>query len=173
MLAGTAALTAPLFTITDPTHLWVVMDVNENDASQLSPGQTCVVRPHGDEHEISSTISNVSQYLDPTSLTVKARATVANPDRALRAEMLVSVGVDSPADKLVQEVPARAVFLAGNKHYVYVASGGGRFARTPVDVGREHDGVLQVDQGLGSGDSVVVGGTLLLEKLYREHATGS
>jgi multidrug efflux pump subunit AcrA (membrane-fusion protein) len=87
--------------------------------------------------------------------------------------MLVAVGVDAPADKVVQEVPSRAVFLSGNKHYVYVASGTGRFARTAVDVGREHDGVLQVDRGLGEGDSVVVGGTLLLEKLYREHATGS
>src|SRR5262249_59317637 len=143
-------------------------------ASALSPGQGCVVRPHlSGDRALTGTIATVSQYLDPTSLTVKARATVANPNRALRAEMLVSVGVDAPADQVVEEVPARAVFLAGNKHYVFVASGGGRFARTAVDVGREHDGVLQVDSGIGEGDSVVVGGTLLLEKLYREHATGS
>jgi cobalt-zinc-cadmium efflux system membrane fusion protein len=174
MLAGTAALTAPLFTITDPTRLWVVMDVNEHDASALSPGQGCVVHPHlGTDHEVPGTISTVSQFLDPTTLTVKARASITNTDLRLRAEMLVAVGVDAPADKVVQEVPSRAVFLSGNKHYVYVASGTGRFARTAVDVGREHDGVLQVDRGLGEGDSVVVGGTLLLEKLYREHATGS
>jgi cobalt-zinc-cadmium efflux system membrane fusion protein len=174
MLAGTPALTAPLFTVTDPTHLWVVMDVNEHDATALSPGQPCVVRPHlAGDPELPGTISTVSPYLDPTTLTVKARASVPNPERRLRAEMLVSVGVGAPPGQVVEEVPARAVFLAGDKHYVYVASGEGHFARTAVDVGREHDGVLQVDRGLGQGDSVVIGGTLLLEKLYREHAAGS
>jgi len=174
MLAGTPALTAPLFTITDPTHLWVVLDVDEHDAQSLIPGQGCVIRPHlGGDRALPGKISTVSQFLDPATLTVKARALVDNPDRRLRAEMLVTVNVDSPADKVVQEVPARAVFLAGEKHYVYVASGAGRFARTPVDIGLEHDGVLQVDHGIGQGDAVVVDGTLLLEKLYREHATGS
>jgi membrane fusion protein, heavy metal efflux system len=174
MLAGTPALTAPLFTITDPTNLWVVLDVDEHDAAALSPGQSCVIRPHlAGDLALPGKIATVSQFLDPATLTVKARAVVANPDRRLRAEMLVTVNVESPADQVVQEVPARAVFLAGEKHYVFVASGGGRFARTAVDVGGEHDGVLQVDRGLGQGDAVVVDGTLLLEKLYREHAAGS
>jgi membrane fusion protein, heavy metal efflux system len=171
MLAGTPALTAPLFTITDPTHLWVVLDVDEHDASALAPGQSCDVRPHlAANHGLPGTISTVSQFLDPNTLTVKARADVANPERLLRAEMLVTVAIEPPADRMVEEVPARAVLLAGEKHYVYKAAGGGSFARTVVDVGREHGGVLQVDHGLEPSDSVVVDGALLLEKLYREHS---
>jgi len=171
ILAGTPALSAPLFTITDPTRLWVVLDVSEHDAPELSPGQPCVVRPHvSGEGEFPGRISSVSQFLDPVTRTVKGRATVANPDRRLRAEMLVTVEVAPSGDASVQEVPARAVFLEGEKHFVFVADGKGRFERTPVDIGSERDGRLQVKGGLGDGAIVVTDGALLLEQIYRDSA---
>src|SRR5262249_43452162 len=38
IMAGTPQLAAPLFTITDPSRLWVLIDASEHDASQLQPG---------------------------------------------------------------------------------------------------------------------------------------
>ena len=173
ILAGTPALTAPLFTITDPTRLWVVLDVSEHDAPELHRGQPCVIRPHMHaDGDFPGSISSVSEFLDPTTRTVKARATVANAERQLRAEMLVTVEVAPDDAKSVQEVPARAVFLEGEKHYVFVADGHGRFERKPVEIGAERGGRLQIRDGLESGASVVTDGALLLEKIYRD-STGS
>jgi len=171
MLAGTPALTAPLFTITNPTRLWVVLDVSEHDAPQLRAGAPCVIRPHmRSDGAFPGRIAIVSEFLDPTTRTVKARATVANAERLLRAEMLVTVEVAPDDAKTVQEVPARAVFLDGEKHYVFVAQGNGRFERKVVEVGAENGGKLQIRDGLVSGVSVVTDGALLLEKIYRDGA---
>jgi cobalt-zinc-cadmium efflux system membrane fusion protein len=170
MLAGTPALTAPLFTLTDPTRLWVVLDVNEHDASLVRAGQTCSVRPHlSEEAPFTGTIESISQFLDPTTRTVKARASLANPGRRLRAEMLVSIEVAPPSEQVVQEVPSKAVFIDGEKHYVFVQAGPGQFERTEVRIGSEHDGLLQIQQGLDSTRPVVSDGALLLEKIYRDH----
>jgi len=171
ILAGTPALSAPLFTITDPTRLWVVLDVSEHDAPQLHPGQPCVVHPHlSIDGEFPGTISSVSEFLDPSTRAVKARAALPNPDRRLRAEMFVTAEVVAPEGARVQEIPARAVFLAGDRHYVFVADGSGRFERTAVEIGAERDGHLQVQAGLGDGASVVTDGALLLEKIYLDGA---
>jgi cobalt-zinc-cadmium efflux system membrane fusion protein len=171
MLAGTPALTAPLFTITDPTRLWVVLDVSEHDAASLHAGQPCVVHPHVSvDGEFPASISSVSEFLDPATRTVKARASLANPERRLRAEMLVTAEVAPPDGGLVQEVPARAVFLEGEQHFVFVADGSGRFERTAVEIGPERDGRLQVETGLGDGAAVVTDGALLLEKIYLDSA---
>jgi membrane fusion protein, heavy metal efflux system len=171
ILAGTPALTAPLFTITDPTRLWVVLDVSEHDAPVLRAGQPCVIRPHLQvDGDFPGSIAMVSQFLDPTTRTVKARATVANPERQLRAEMLVTVELAPDEQKTVQEVPARAVFLEGEKHFVFVADGNGRFERKPVEIGAERAGRLQIRDGLGAGATVVTDGALLLEKIYRDGA---
>jgi len=169
MLAGTAALTAPLFTLTDPTHLWVVLDVNEHDAPDIHTGQQCSVHPHlSADADFSGTIESVSQFLDPTTRTVKARASLDNPERRLRAEMLVTVEVAPPSDRRVHEVPSKAVFLEAQKHFVFVESARGQFERTEVQIGAEHDGLLQVEAGLDD-HPVVTEGALLLEKIYRDH----
>jgi len=169
MLAGTPALTAPLFTLTDPTHLWVVLDLNEHDAPEIHSGQQCSVRPHlSVDGAFVGTIESVSQFLDPTTRTVKARASLDNPERRLRAEMLVTVEVAPPADRVVHEVPSKAVFLEAEKHFVFVESARGQFERTEVQIGAEHDGLLQVEAGLDD-HPVVTDGALLLEKIYRDH----
>jgi cobalt-zinc-cadmium efflux system membrane fusion protein len=171
ILAGTPALTAPLFTITDPTRLWVVLDVSEHDAPELRAGEPCVIRAHMQEDgAFPGSIATVSESLDPTTRTVKARATVANTDRRLRAEMLVTVEIAADDSKTVQEVPARAVFLDGEKHYVFVAQGNGRFERKAVEIGAERGGRLQIRDGLVDGATVVTDGALLLEKIYRDGA---
>jgi multidrug efflux pump subunit AcrA (membrane-fusion protein) len=84
--------------------------------------------------------------------------------------MLVTAEVAPSADGLVQEVPARAVFLEGEKHFVFVAQGDGRFERTQVEIGPEREGRLQVEMGLGDGAAVVTDGALLLEKIYLDSA---
>jgi cobalt-zinc-cadmium efflux system membrane fusion protein len=171
ILAGTPQLAAPLVTITDPTRLWVLLDVSEHDAAQLRVGDPLGVRLHLDPSPtVSGRVEAVSEFLDPTTRTVKVRGAVANPERRLRAEMLVTVEVEAADAAVVPEVPATAVFLRGDRHFVYVEQEPGSFERREVAIGPEQGGWLPVLGGLDPKQRVVTEGAILLEKIYQDAA---
>src|SRR5262249_62314224 len=88
--------------------------------------------------------------------------------RVLKPEMCVPVPRLSREPKAIH-VATRAVFLKGEKHFVYVEPMPGRFLRREVRVGREHDGRMVVLAGLESGERVVSSGCLLLEQLLQSN----
>lgn len=169
MLAGTPQLAAPLFTITDPERLWVVVDVSEHDAPNLHPGDPLRIRLHTEPGEaVPGRVDVVSDFLDPTTRTLKVRGSLSNADRRLRAEMLVSVELDVPDETPVAEVPTSAVLLEGEKHYVYVQNAPGTFERREVAIGAERDGWMPVASGVDARHGVVTRGALLLEQIYKD-----
>jgi cobalt-zinc-cadmium efflux system membrane fusion protein len=171
MMAGSEKLAAPLFTITDPTRLWVFMDVSEHDAEKLAVGDPFTVRLHLDpSRTLQGRVELVSPSLDPVTRTVKVRGSLANADGALRAEMLVNVDVATEDDRKVAEVPVAAVLLRGDKHFVFVEDEPGSFERREVAIGHEQEGWLSVTSGLDGDHRVVTQGALLLEKIYQDAA---
>ncbi len=165
MLANSEKLVAPLFVITDPAHVWVLVDVAEQDLRQFKPGIEVTVRSRAlPDEPFRGKVDLVSEQIDTATRMVRVRASVENPKRLLKAEMLVSVEL-TPALTAGLEVPAKAVFLKGEQHFVFREELIGKFARLPVKIGPEHDGRMLILDGLKPGDRVVSDGCLLLEQL--------
>ena len=166
MLAGTAQLTAPLFLITDPGHLWVQVDIPEQDAGRVAPGQPMSLRVLAlPGRAFKGRLTVIASEIDPTTRTIKARGVVDNPSQALKAEMLVSVQVGVPTGSALT-VPAQSVFLEGADRFVFVQDGAGRYRHRSVTTGAARNGVVSVIKGLNVGDRIVVDGVLLLNQLY-------
>ncbi len=158
---------APLFVVTDPTRLWVQIDAQEADLRDLRPGaKVQLVVPVLGEAPLEATIGAVTDQIDPGSRKIKLRASVDNPQRLLKGEMLGTVRYARAVGDSVQ-VPASAVFLRGQAHYVFVQSSAGVFE--PRDVTVRVDGTHQVllGQGLQAGEQVVVQNGLLLARELR------
>ncbi len=157
---------APLFVISDPTRLWVFLDVVEQDLAQVHPGLPLVLRCNAyPQRTFQGRVEVVGDTLDPATRTVKARASLANPDRLLKAEMYVEVELADPARRPGLEVPSIAVVAEGAQRYVFVEQAPGRFERRPVTAGAERGGRTQILAGLAAGQLVVTEGSLLLESL--------
>lgn len=157
----------PLFVVSDPSVLWVQIDAHEADVADLRPGARVILQvPTLPDQKLEATISAVTDQIDPTTRTIKIRATVTNAKRLLKSEMLASVRYDRKVDACV-EVPATAVFLRGNQHYVFVQSQAGVFESRDVKVA--HEGAKQVllSEGLKAGEQVVVQNGLLLARELR------
>jgi cobalt-zinc-cadmium efflux system membrane fusion protein len=154
-----------LFVVSDPTRLWFVLDVGEGEVGALKAGSQ--VKIHATmlgEQSIAGTISNIADFVDPQTRTVKVRGTVENPERVAKAEMFVIAKIKVPAATGFV-VPTKAVYLRGEQTYVFVDAGGGRYVRKPVKLGPTSNGHQVVLDGLAADEKVVVDGSLLLERL--------
>ncbi len=165
MLANAPQLFAPLFVISDPSRLWIQIDAPEQEATVLRPGSPFRFASTADPGQwFEGRIDHVAEAIDPVTHTVRGRGAVANPRRLLKAEMYVTVELPGRATAAAS-VPARAVFLKGDRHYVFVQDSPGTFTRREVRVGSEEDTRVLVYGGVASGQEVVTDGCILLQQL--------
>jgi membrane fusion protein, heavy metal efflux system len=165
ILGSTTDVITPLFTIADPSHLWVLLDVPETNLNDLRAGQEVELRtPAYPGRVFPGTLAVVGASLDPQTRVVHARANVENPEGTLKAEMYVTVNVKLPAGKGQSvEVPASAVIYVNEKYYVFVPdkSDPNKFSRREVNVLHERSaGATVVIQGVRPGERVVSDGSL-------------
>ena len=157
-----------LFTIGSLDAVWVLADVFEIDLPRVKEGApvnvTVVAYP---ERRFSGHLDWISGALDPATRTARVRATLDNRDHALRPEMYASVSVAVPRARTLA-IPRQAVLRLGDQLVVIAQlgrdeSGLTRFARRVVKVDESVTGdLVPVLSGLQAGDTVVVGGGLLL-----------
>jgi len=169
MLANVGPITNPLFVVSDPTVLWLQVDVAESDLPTLQPGLPlkvmCKAFP---DKTFDGTITKVGDTMDPLTRTVKVRGVVNNPDKLLKAEMYVLVNVIQDAAKLAQsgvDVPAKALFMKKEVSYLFIEDSPRVYHRQVVKVGVEQDNKVTVFEGLSAGQNVVTEGALLLQSL--------
>lgn len=158
--------TPPLFTISDPSSLWVLVDAREADVNVLRsgarfafqvaalPGQTFEAR-----------VTAAADVIDPGTRTIKIRGEVANPERRLKAEMLGAALVEQPYQSGVR-VPASAVMLTGAEHQAVVQVKPGVFERRRVDMVDEGARDVVLTRGVQPGEMVVSGNALLLLRQF-------
>lgn len=158
---------APVFVITDPSRLWVFLDANERDLPYLKAGETIALRSDAYPGKVfPARIESISHFVDPQTRTIKIRGALSNPADELKGEMYVTAELEiAPAAGVV--VPAKAVFLQGSTHFVFIEEERGRYLRTEVQTGTESAGSLTVTGGLVPGQRVVVDGNLFLQQVFR------
>ncbi len=153
-----------LFVIADLSTMWVLADVYEPDVPKVHRGQTVTVTlPCCPLQRYDARVTYISDTVDPQSRTVKVRAVVLNPGRALKAEMFVKVTIDTGSGKVLV-VPQSAVHREEGRTFLVVANGTDDYQRRPVTLGPDLDGDVEVKDGVTADDRVVATGSILLKK---------
>lgn len=159
-----------MFVITDPGRLWFQLDASERDLPYLKRGQTLRLRSASyAEESFPATVDVVSDFIDPATRVIKVRGSVDNRGRMLKGEMYITAEIDIGTRPGVL-VPAKAVFLVGDKYFVFTEEVPGTFTRAEVKTGGEANGSIGVVAGLAPGQKVVVEGSLMLQRLSRQLA---
>jgi cobalt-zinc-cadmium efflux system membrane fusion protein len=156
-----------LFVITDPSYLWVMLDAGEKDLPGLHVGKIVKIRvPVYPDATFDARITAVADFLDPTTRTIKVRASLDNSNRMLKGEMFVTATLNDESVRVLQ-VPSRAVFFQGGSHFLFVDSGQGTYTRRQVKVGDVYNGYITITSGLEPGQKVVSEGALLLQQMLQ------
>jgi cobalt-zinc-cadmium efflux system membrane fusion protein len=165
MLANAQQFIDPQFVVTDPTRLWLFLDVSELAVASLTPGREVFIHTQAYPDKIfHGRLEIIGHGLDPTTRTIKARCLVDNTENLLRAEMYVTADVASSGGAGV-DVPTKTVFLKDEQHCVFVETAPGQFERRAVKLGGENNGRTTIMDGISSGERVVSDGCLLLESI--------
>lgn len=160
-----------LFTVVDPTQVWVWGNAHEKDLARLQSGQTAEIRVTSyPDRVFAGRVSLIAPALDSQSRTARVRCVVANPEGLLRPGMFASLSVQTDSRRSALLVPRTAVLDEEGKQILFVAcqdceedqqagkSVCGAFDKLEVEVGPPHGDQLEIRRGLTAGALVVVQG---------------
>ena len=152
-----------VFTISNMSTVWVLVNVYQNDLSSVHLGDSVTVSTDAFPTKFHGRISYISPSLDPDTRTLKVRIVTGNPHGMLKKDMYVTAVVQSGATKALT-VPDDAVLRNDvNEPFVYVLSGSNQFSRRLVNIGQSENGQTQILSGLKAGDKVAGNGSLFLQ----------
>jgi multidrug efflux system membrane fusion protein len=104
------------------------------------------------------TLDFVDNTLDPATGTITARAVLENGDRAFTPGLFARVQVRAGGERPALLIDERAVLTDQDRKYVYVLGADSTAQRRDVVLGRQVDGLREVNRGLAAGDQVIVHG---------------
>ncbi|MDE3012245.1 MAG: efflux RND transporter periplasmic adaptor subunit, partial [Pseudomonadota bacterium] len=160
-----AGSSTPLFTIGDLSRVWLVGQVRENEAPALRPGQLAEVRVAALPGQLfRARISFLAPSVDPATHRLTVRAEVANPGGLLRPEMFASFTIVTGGEASAPAVPQDAVIRDGDHARVWLQDKPDLLVAREVRIGRTRDGLVEVLEGVRSGDRLVTSGTLFIDR---------
>ena len=157
------SLAAPLFVVTDPKRLWLMIDVPEKLLGRLRPGNAVEVESDAYPGErFKAQVAQTGQVVDVNTRRVTTRALLANPEGKLLPEMFVRAQAVQGSGQAAR-VPNSALVNHGLYTYLFVEAGAGDFRRRKVGLLTQGGESSVVGTGLQNGERVVTQGALLLD----------
>lgn len=153
----------PLFTISDLTDVWVLINVYESDIQSVKQGsQVSITTLAYPDKVFTGTISNLSQVIDNDSKVLQARVVLANPGGLLKPDMFcnIKLHIEKP-EKLLAVNPISVIF-SQDSYFVIKEVKNGEYKAVPVQILKNTSKFMYVKGELAHGDKVVTEGALML-----------
>jgi membrane fusion protein, heavy metal efflux system len=155
----------PVFLIGDLAKVWLVAYVRESDTLKIRVGQGVTFRVAARPGEsFQGTLDYVAGSLDPATRRMLVRATIDNPDKALKPEMFASVTIYASDPEMSPALPREAIIYEGDAARAWVASQDRTLELRNIKPGLINGNLVQVLDGLKAGDSVVTKGALFIDQ---------
>jgi membrane fusion protein, heavy metal efflux system len=152
-----------VFTISNMSTVWVLVNVYQNDLSYVHLGDPVTVQTDAFSKVFHGRISYIASALDPDTRTLKVRIVTNNPRGMLKKDMYVTAIVEAGKVKSLAVPDASVLRNDVNEPFVYVLAGKNQFAQRLVTIGRSENGQTQILSGLKEGERVVGNGSLFLQ----------
>lgn len=153
----------PVATLVDDSEMYVDFFVPDTALASIRSGldvhATTSSLP-GDVFE--GTLVSTDNEIDPSTRSLRVRASLPNVDRKLRAGLFMNVTILS-APRQGLTVPEGAIEPLGSKSYVYVATeqAGTTLARkSEVTLGSRFDGRVELVSGVAEDDLIIIEGLI-------------
>ncbi|HSO06173.1 MAG TPA: efflux RND transporter periplasmic adaptor subunit [Pelomicrobium sp.] len=153
-----------MFSIADLSSLWLLVDVFEQELALVKPGQHATITVNAYPGQtFAGKVAFVYPVVNPQTRTAQVRVELPNPGGRLKPAMYASVELAAAAAGKVVAAPISAVLNSGTRQIVLVELAAGRYQPRPVRLGLQSDDYVEVLEGLGEGERVVVAANFLID----------
>ena len=130
-----------IYTISDPTDLWVIAEIKERDAGAVQIGQeaTFTVLSYPGER-FGGKVVRIGNEIERESRTLEARIEVNNSDGLLKPGMFADVEITTDVLKDSLVISDAALQTEEDNQIVFVALADNRFQKRVLKLGLEHQG---------------------------------
>jgi len=151
-----------MFVVSDPSVVWVDVDVFEKDIASVQIGAPVEIRVAAVPNKVfAGKVLRIAPTLDKTSRAIKVRAEIDNRAGDLLDGEFANVSMPLGDNRHVLVVPLTAVEHEGNTDFVFKDSGD-KFTKTKVKLGLEQGQRAEIVSGLQPGDKIASDGALYL-----------
>ena len=150
--------------IANLSKLWVFIHIFEKDLIFVKKSQKVKLKTTAyPDKEFNGRIDLIYPFLDPQTKDIKIRIVVGNQRNLLKPGMFAEVSVASELPGQSITIPDSTIIYSGEKRYVFISLGSGRFELRPVQVKVTSNGKAVISKGLSESDLVVANGQFLLD----------
>lgn len=148
----------PIFTISNPNPLWLMIQVPMQQAQRLTPGSAVYLPQLG----LSAKVETVLRQLNKNNQTTQVRASIRAGSEQLSVGQIVEVALveTSKAQRFI--VPRQAVARQGEQAVIFVQQGQA-VAVIPVTVTLEQDQQLSIQANLRGNEALAIEGIAALK----------
>jgi len=154
-----------LFTVSDLSILWALLDAYEKDLPFITKQSTVVIKSSlYPEKEFAGKITYISDQIDEKLRTIKIRVEVQNHERLLKPNMYIQgIAKNKEAEKKVLAIPEEAIQNIDGEKIVFILEEADIFAVCHVELGERIGNKRIIIKGLKGGEKIVIRGAFTLK----------
>ena len=161
-----------LYTISDLSRVWVLVDVYEADVPYVHIGEQADLTIEGVEAPVQAKVTFLPPTVDEATRTLKVRFELDNKSGAYRPGAFAAATLDAKIGKALA-VPESAVVRTGTRSLVFVVHGGTHVVPREITLGPLVGDHYQVRSGVAAGEDVAISAQFLLDSESRIRATSA
>lgn len=178
VVAGEVVETSrPMFTVSDPRRMWLILSVRQEDAKYVRRGLTVQFRSDNTDQQVNGEIAWISPAVDQHTRTLQVRVIVANEDGSLRDKTFGTGRIVLRKEPNAIVVPSDALQSTPDAHFVFVRDKNYFDETSPkffhvrqVRIGARDGQFVELLAGVLPGEVIVSkGSNVLLAQLLRSN----
>jgi len=153
----------PLFTISDLSEVWVLLNVYPATIKDIKIGMDASIKTLAYPDEVfTGKITAVSQVLDADSKVMKARVVLKNDQLKLKPGMLVDVTVRKELQTTALSIPSSAIIFDNDKNHVVVYKSDCDIEIRQVEIIGKTNGITYLAGGVQEDEKIITKNHLLI-----------
>jgi membrane fusion protein, multidrug efflux system len=152
-----------VFRVVNFSSLKVVAEVAEAYASKISKGDLVTVFFPDINYTLTSRVTFASDYISPVNRTFVIELRMPSKEKSIKANMVCVLKINDYSSSKAFSLPINVVLNENNHKFVFVAEN--KIAKKRfVTLGQTYNGMVEITDGLKSGDKVITSGYQKVEE---------